>query len=122
MPREWKRSRDLSRAKPQRLGEEQGSEPWWLTGGGWIGEWGGGAGTSWRWLDWGTGRSRVTVACLPGDWIWLASMAAHQTQERLVAGNETLACAPLLLIQLCAVWAGLAQQLQPIFAVSISFD
>jgi hypothetical protein len=68
-----------------------------------------------RWLlDWGMGRSRVTVvgrlptaARLPGDWIWLGSMAAHQNQVRLAAWNETLACAPLLHIQLCALWAGL---------------
>jgi hypothetical protein len=81
--------------------EEQGRH-----GGGWIGERG------------GAGSRRL--ACLATG----SGLPPWQliTQERLVAGNETLAYAPLLLIQLCAVWAGLAQQLQPIFAVSISFD
>jgi hypothetical protein len=51
-------------------------------------------------------NGRPAAARLPSDWMWLASMAVHQTQERLAAGNETLACAPHLLIQLCAVWVG----------------
>jgi hypothetical protein len=56
------------------------------------------------------------VARLPSDWILLASMAARQAQERLVAGNVTLGmCFPTTYTAVCCVGWAIAQQLQSIF-------
>jgi hypothetical protein len=98
---------------------------------GWIGERGGGAGPSRRltsggWIGerGGVGSRRLTGG---GSLTWRLDVAClHGSSSNSgEAGNwewNTSLCSPATYIVVCCVGWSIAQQLQPIFVVSISFD